>query len=193
MVGNHLCLDFVNTEIIDNGERVDLLNGIEDFVRWALEAGLIASNEAERLGDKWKGRGSGAAFSEVIDFRTTVKEVVLSMSNGKKISPGAIQKINEKMRFRNGWNEVVKMNHAYQKRFRSDFREPVHLLAFIAESLAELITAAEPVIVRKCENPKCILYFYDTSKNSSRRWCSMKACGNRAKAASFYNRTRKTR
>lgn len=29
----------------------------------------------------------------------------------------------------------------------------------------------------------CILFFYDTTKNYSRRWCSMSACGNRMKVA----------
>jgi predicted RNA-binding Zn ribbon-like protein len=32
------------------------------------------------------------------------------------------------------------------------------------------------------------LYFYDTTKNHTRRWCSMTGCGNRAKAAAFYER-----
>jgi predicted RNA-binding Zn ribbon-like protein len=37
------------------------------------------------------------------------------------------------------------------------------------------------------------LQFYDASKNHSRRWCSMNACGNRMKAALHYRRSRKNR
>lgn len=39
--------------------------------------------------------------------------------------------------------------------------------------------------IRKCANPTCVLWFLDTTKNGSRRWCSMEACGNRAKTARF--------
>lgn len=47
-----------------------------------------------------------------------------------------------------------------------------------------------PDRVRRCAHPACVLYFYDTSRNGTRRWCSMEACGNRAKAGRHYARTR---
>jgi predicted RNA-binding Zn ribbon-like protein len=34
--------------------------------------------------------------------------------------------------------------------------------------------------------------FLDSSRNTSRRWCDMAACGNRAKSASFRSRHRGT-
>ncbi len=36
--------------------------------------------------------------------------------------------------------------------------------------------------VRPCANPDCVLWFLDTSRPGTRRWCSMAACGNRDKA-----------
>jgi len=36
-----------------------------------------------------------------------------------------------------------------------------------------------------CAADDCAWVFLDTSKNHSRRWCDMKACGNRAKARRF--------
>ncbi|NRQ30309.1 hypothetical protein HII36_00425 [Nonomuraea sp. NN258] len=44
--------------------------------------------------------------------------------------------------------------------------------------------------VRKCANPECVLWFLDVSKNGSRRWCSMEACGNRAKVGRFHQRAK---
>ncbi|MEK8104393.1 CGNR zinc finger domain-containing protein [Micromonospora sp. M12] len=38
--------------------------------------------------------------------------------------------------------------------------------------------------------PACVLHFYDTSRNGTRRWCSMDGCGGRAKAARHYQRHR---
>ena len=36
--------------------------------------------------------------------------------------------------------------------------------------------------VAACANPDCVLWFLDTSRPGTRRWCSMAACGNRDKA-----------
>ena len=38
------------------------------------------------------------------------------------------------------------------------------------------------------EGENCVRYFYDTTKNRRRRWCSMDGCGSRAKAAAYYRR-----
>jgi predicted RNA-binding Zn ribbon-like protein len=64
------------------------------------------------------------------------------------------------------------------------------LLVPIAEAAADLLCAGNFEYLRKCENPACVLLFYDTTKNHRRRWCSMAACGNRAKVAQFYQRQR---
>jgi predicted RNA-binding Zn ribbon-like protein len=45
-------------------------------------------------------------------------------------------------------------------------------------------------LVRRCANPACVLLFLDLSRNARRRWCDMSACGNRAKAATHYQRRR---
>ncbi|WP_280504971.1 CGNR zinc finger domain-containing protein, partial [Nocardia farcinica] len=56
-----------------------------------------------------------------------------------------------------------------------------------AENLLELLAEA-PHRIRQCAHDRCILFFYDTSKNGTRRWHSMSTCGNRAKAARHYTR-----
>lgn len=45
--------------------------------------------------------------------------------------------------------------------------------------------------IRKCGNDACILHFVDVSKSGRRRWCSMESCGNRQKAAQFYEKNKK--
>jgi predicted RNA-binding Zn ribbon-like protein len=52
------------------------------------------------------------------------------------------------------------------------------------------LLADRPDRVRRCAHPACVLYFHDTSRNGTRRWCSMEACGNRAKAGRHYARNR---
>jgi hypothetical protein len=57
-----------------------------------------------------------------------------------------------------------------------------------ARDYLRLLTTA-PERIRRCAHPACVLWFHDTSRNGTRRWCSMEVCGNRAKAGRYYRRT----
>ncbi|WP_262852467.1 CGNR zinc finger domain-containing protein [Mumia quercus] len=56
-------------------------------------------------------------------------------------------------------------------------------------SYAELVTS-KPDRIRRCAGPGCVLHFYDRSRRGDRQWCSMAGCGNRAKAARHYSRSK---
>ena len=62
----------------------------------------------------------------------------------------------------------------------------------VARSAMDLLTSADLGRVRECACESCGWLFLDTSKNRSRRWCSMEACGNRTKARRHYARRRAT-
>jgi predicted RNA-binding Zn ribbon-like protein len=47
-----------------------------------------------------------------------------------------------------------------------------------------------PGRVRECADAACPVMYLDTSRNRSRRWCSMEGCGARAKASTYYRRHR---
>ena len=55
-------------------------------------------------------------------------------------------------------------------------------------SVATLFAQANRDRVRKCG--QCVLHFHDTSKKGTRRWCSMRLCGNRLKVAAYAARQR---
>lgn len=60
--------------------------------------------------------------------------------------------------------------------------------AVIAAAAARLAVEDRLARVKICPADDCRWAFYDTSKNHSRQWCSMKVCGNRAKARSHRER-----
>ena len=52
----------------------------------------------------------------------------------------------------------------------------------VARSAVELLTLGDLARVRECPGAgDCGWLFYDTSRNGSRRWCSMEGCGSRVK------------
>jgi predicted RNA-binding Zn ribbon-like protein len=60
------------------------------------------------------------------------------------------------------------------------------LLAIVAHAQAD---GTWPRL-KACPDDSCGWAFYDRSRNRSRTWCSMSACGNRAKARSYRARHR---
>lgn len=59
-----------------------------------------------------------------------------------------------------------------------------HLLALVARDLVALLAdPARRAALRACEGPQCRMLYLDTTPGRRRRWCSMKRCGNSAKAA----------
>lgn len=64
------------------------------------------------------------------------------------------------------------------------------LLSSVAREAVQLFGGNEATHVRQCQSPSCTIFFVDTSRSGDRRWCSMAACGNKAKVAEFRKRKR---
>jgi predicted RNA-binding Zn ribbon-like protein len=58
-------------------------------------------------------------------------------------------------------------------------------LASLAVAWTELVITGDVARLKRCAEHGCAWVFWDTSKNRSRRWCSMRVCGNRTKARRY--------
>ena len=67
---------------------------------------------------------------------------------------------------------------------------PLERLRLALATTALDATSLDRSRVRRCGSPRCVLLYYDTTKNRSRRWCDMAVCGNRAKANAHYRRAK---
>jgi CGNR zinc finger/Putative stress-induced transcription regulator len=64
------------------------------------------------------------------------------------------------------------------------------VLASLLGTVAEAVASGTWDRMKICRSPDCRWAYYDHSRNRSRAWCSMAACGNRAKARAFRTRGR---
>jgi predicted RNA-binding Zn ribbon-like protein len=69
-----------------------------------------------------------------------------------------------------------------------DSAELDRMLWPLATSALSLLLSEEVGRIKECAADDCHWLFLDSSRNQSRRWCDMKACGNRAKARHYYHR-----
>lgn len=189
------CLDFVNTVPVRDGKPDDLLATFDDMVAWCEAAEFISPSQAKDLVRRWRGdRRAARALALAHQFRERLGKALSRLADGHTgIAESVLDAINELLRKRAGDLEIRRTSSGYQMEFRAKYTEPEHLLGPIAESAARLLSDGDLSLVKKCQNPDCVLYFYDTTKNHGRRWCSMTACGNRAKVAAHYERARRLR
>jgi predicted RNA-binding Zn ribbon-like protein len=191
-VGGQLSLDFVNSVVPAHDGAADALADFSRLVSWLQQAGALASAEAKAALASWERRPEAKQVVEhARRLRGALRAMVERLARGKPAGQAALDEINRVLAQEAGYSQLARDGDGYALRFQPARREALHLLAPIARAAAELLCDGDPERIRQCGNPVCGLYYYDTSKNRTRRWCSMAVCGNRMKASAFYHRSRK--
>jgi predicted RNA-binding Zn ribbon-like protein len=189
-LADHLSLDFVGTEFRRSGDHQDRLETFDDLRDWLKQAGLLGSPDAVALVKRSSANTSERVLSAARELRKSIRAAAEAIIDGKPVPPGSIRAVNSLLLKRNGHFQIERRSARLERRFVSEMADALALLAPLAESAADLLCDANPVLIRKCADESCDLLFYDSTKNHRRRWCSMSACGNRAKVAAHRARQR---
>lgn len=194
-LGERPWLDFVNTEIRVKGESVDLIESYADLVQWLNQAGLITRDEALAVRGRWAKTAAGRrAVAAARELRADLRRLAERLASGGAVSPAAIETINAALRRRQGSPQLEKRAAGVlEKRFVGGLESVDGVLALVAEAAADSLASDDLSLIRHCAGSDCVLVFLDTTKNHRRRWCSMDTCGSRAKAAAYYERTKRAR
>ena len=188
-VANDPSLDLVNTEVILAGVRTDLFESFRDLTQWFGQANLASAAEMQRLAKVWTDTPeAGTALQAARALRSALRNAVQRVARIGRVPSTLADVLGEKLREPRLATDVVPSHGRLKTRPHWILEKPSDLLVPVAHSAATFFAAADYSAIRKCEDPQCILFFYDTSKNRSRRWCSMDLCGNRAKVAAFRER-----
>ena len=189
-LGNNPALDFINTRPAPNGEPQELLTDWHSLLRWFQAAELIDVREAATLERRWSRSVEAHKTLEAMrDFREKLRKELLSWEGGAPLRTATLQGINELL---SRHPMLTKLNSQKGKLITTQcfsLQKPRDLFAPLAHAAAKLFSESDPKRTRKCEH--CILHFQDTSKIGTRRWCSMRLCGNRAKVAAYTARQKK--
>ncbi len=194
LIGGRLCLDFAN--IISNylaEPREERLTDYGELVTWARRAGVIDDNEARQLvrAAAKHPADAEAALAGARQLRDAIFETFFAIANDKRPPGAAIEVLNASLADALGKQQLVRDGDGWALRCTADEGLDAPLRP-IARSAAELLIdkAVHPRI-RVCGGAEhdCTWLFVDESKNGMRRWCTMRDCGNRAKARRHYERT----
>jgi predicted RNA-binding Zn ribbon-like protein len=188
-VGNHPCLDFINTQIIVNGESTDLLGSFEDLVSWFIQVRIFTKAQADVARAELNQGQMSSLLEQAKSFRGTLRGLAERLAASKSVPDPTIATINRFLSLRSGFPQLVRRKGGFEQRFHSAATPTQSILSSLAEAASDLLCRANFALIKKCGNPSCILYFYDTTKNHTRNWCSMQMCGNRMKVAAHYRRS----
>lgn len=176
LTGEPLALDLVNTRWMPEGVPTDLFAGafglsrLEGLALWLRSTGLDGRFRADK-----------STLVHLLTAREALARAVTDPADA-----GARELIDAVLEH----GRIRATLTAEGPGERAEFDDPSWGPAWTAaRDYLELLRSA-PDRIRKCASETCILHFHDTSRNGTRRWCSMAACGNRAKASRHYARTR---
>lgn len=190
LIAGVLCLNFANT-LYGHGKTPihEYLADYRDLVIWSRKAGILKNADPESLLREASRRPAEAAavFQRAIALRETIHRVFKALAHGER------PKSNDLATLNSARNQAFTASYIAPtpEGFAIDWRDPTALdrmLWPIALSVSEQLTSPSLKRVRQCAG--CDWLFVDTSRNHLRRWCSMSACGNRAKARRFMERKR---
>jgi len=179
--GGRPCLDLTATVAERWGRQVERLQTPTDLARWFVRAGLADQPPEVSRQDLAHAR----TLREAI-YRTVTRRLA-----GKPAGPGDLAIVNHwaSQPLPRPWLEL---GEGGCLRARRDATTAGALLAALACDAVELLGGPLADRIRQCQADDCALLFVDTSRAGRRRWCSMAACGARAKMATYRARRLQT-
>lgn len=179
ILGDHLAMDLLNTEARTNSEIIDYWNTGDDVLHW-LERCRVVSVLANPAIDH------DELLAQARALRTLARRLIRERKNGE------IGEIGDLNVYLHAYLSAPHLECNSEGNFvltRTARGEVIaSLLGPVVEAVAQLLVDGDFALVKQCEHPDCILWFYDRTKAHKRRWCSMALCGNRYKAAQFRKR-----
>lgn len=159
-LGEPLALDLLNTRWIAASGRQDLLTDVAGARQW------LADNDLDLPAD-----------AATLRALVTAREAILRAVTGETADD--LNAVLEHGRIRRALTPDGPAT-------LPEVGDPAWIPGWLAADNLLHLLASSPDRIKKCAHPQCILWFLDTSKNGTRRWHSMAACGNRAKATRHY-------
>lgn len=192
LVGGHIVLDFLNTTGGRGKARDgDRLTEYADLLDWGAAATLLRADEATALATALESRPEAAAavLARATEWREALHSVLVAVQAHAPLPETARETVEAVIREGQSDARLGLGPGGAGLAWQAVPAEPLALpLTRLGLAASEFLTGPDLTRLRICE--RCTWMFVDRGRGRARRWCSMSLCGNRAKAARHYARTR---
>jgi predicted RNA-binding Zn ribbon-like protein len=184
-----LALELINTEVIDRGKKHDLLSSPDDLARWWAEACKHYPDERDIEGAGEPIAWTGELLVAIKALRAALRTIATHVVEGQAVEVENLKPVNEILAL--GYSALEKTGQgAFKAAMHLRDPEQGSILFPIALSAVRLFTESDLQRLHQCKNDRCIVFFYDTTKSATRRWCSP-GCMNRARSIQHYHLAKK--
>jgi predicted RNA-binding Zn ribbon-like protein len=182
-LGARPALDLVNTRRERWDRQVETLVTPEDLSNWLVAAGL--TREPMRV--------PRVVLEDARELREAIDACVRAVSAGDAPPKAAITRVDDWLVHAGDRPQLRVEDGVPVLGERAAADSARRALGMVALDAARMLgTPAERERIRICESETCSARFYDRSPAGRRRWCSMRTCGNAAKARRHRERRRET-
>ncbi len=190
-VAGDLCLEFADTSRAE--DKDEELHSIEDLLLWAKKADVLSSADSSRLARLYEGnrRQAAADLARAIGVRDLLFSIFTGISNGHPLRDRDLSELNSALAQTPAILSARTHSGTVETQWGSAAEGLSQVLFPVLADATNLLSSDHLRRVRACASTECTKLFVDESRNGSRRWCDMNACGNRMKARRHYARTRK--
>jgi predicted RNA-binding Zn ribbon-like protein len=189
-VGDHPAVDFANTFSRSQSRWTDHLRVWADVIDWLSLAGLSTDPALQIPAPR-----SAESIKSVVMLREAWRAELETLVAAGKVSDEFIKQLNGHLG-EDVFHETLRRTGKasfHLDRSASQLNGEKFALAILSRQIAHFLAEANLSYLRHCANTaSCALFFYDTTKNHRRQWCSTAACGNRYKVAQFRKRQAKS-
>jgi predicted RNA-binding Zn ribbon-like protein len=187
------CLAFANTAAWHASPHPEEgITTLKDLIDWEEAKGILSQGQAValRLAAEKDSTGAEGARLAAIEFRESVYRVFAAVAWQKEPAAVDIARINEVLQWGISKAALIESGGHFSWVWAGEKFGYDCLLWPAAHSAARLLTDEKlRTSIRQCADDRgCGVLFLDRTRNHSRRWCSMKSCGNRAKAQRHYQK-----
>ncbi|WP_242346830.1 CGNR zinc finger domain-containing protein [Anaeromyxobacter terrae] len=193
--GGRLCLDFANTVSMRDVKPRERLAAYADLVAFARATGAVDEPLARRLLGEARRRPADAddVLRQAIALREALFRIFLARAEGQEPAPADEALLSAALSTALAHRRLARHGEGYALGWDDTTAALDAPLWPIVESAAALLTSGELERVRVCslhESQECSWLFLDQTRARTRRWCSMKDCGNVAKARRHHARAK---
>ena len=185
-----LCLDFANTaEWHASDHPIESLTSYAALIGWARPIGFLPDRTAQQLLSATDQHPTKAAriLDRAVALREAIYRIFVAVAHGQTPAAADQSILNAELgrsKSRLVWNKAT-----FDWERQGEDGDLDQLLWWVVRSASELLTSDDIKRVGVCADDRgCGWLFYDTSRNGSRQWCSMRGCGNRAKARRHFEK-----
>jgi predicted RNA-binding Zn ribbon-like protein len=192
LLGERLCLDFVNTvESPRAAHPQDYLKSYVDLAYWGRHVSMLNDATVGALVRAANERPETAqgAFADAIAFRAVLERIFRAVAAGETPLQADIADLQDRYAAHMANVRLTPESAGFALTWPEDPADLTLPLHAVIRSAVAVLTTDDLKRVRQCPGANdCGWLFYDTSKNASRRWCSMEGCGSRVKMRHHYAR-----